>query len=117
MRIVLVAALGCTLLACGKKSAPADASATPAATAVNAPAAAARPAPGGGFVTPPLGAPDAIEPPARDIVPGMLIRVAKEKGAKPKPVDYLLSWRPDTELWLDNHLEVVQNLQVEYPAK
>ncbi len=121
MRPVIAAGLAFALLACnGKKSDPTG-SAAPKEDGSGAPAKPASAtktiAPGDGFVRPPLGAADAIEPPSRDIVPGMLVSAAKEKGAQPDTVDYTMKWRPDTSLWLTKEFGLVAQLIVTYPAK
>jgi hypothetical protein len=72
---------------------------------------------GAHFAAAPMGAPDAIEPPSRDILPGMTVAEAKAKGAKVDTVDYMLKWRPDTGLWLDKKSQLVSRLEVSYPAK
>ncbi len=118
----LLLTLGLSLAACGGKKGS-DASSSSKADADKTESSAApkssipKPSLDGGFAGPALGAADAIEPPSRDILPGMSVKQAKDKGAKPGTVDYLLKWRPDTELWIDKGTEVVENLRVEYPAK
>lgn len=121
MRFVMAASIALALLACNSKKSDAAGSAGPkedgrGAPEKPAPAAKTTP-PGEGFVRPPLGAADAIEPPSRDIVPGMLVSAAKEKGAKPDTVDYTMKWRPDTSLWLTKEFGLVAQLIVTYPVR
>jgi hypothetical protein len=47
----------------------------------------------------------------------MSVKQAKDKGAKAGTVDYMLDFRPDTELWISKEMQIVESLQVEYPAK
>ncbi len=63
---------------------------------------------------PALAAPDAIEPPSRDIVPGMTIAAAKAKGCKDDSVDYLLKWKDDVDVWVDKDSGLVTKLAVTY---
>lgn len=72
--------------------------------------------PGAAYQVAPLGPPDAIEPPARDIVPGMTIAEARRRGATGADTDITLKWRPDTEVWIDADTGLTTSLQVEYPA-
>jgi hypothetical protein len=62
-RLAFFTSLACAVVACSKRS---D---SPSGTAPGDVDPALKP--GQGFLTPALGPPDAIEPPARDIVPGM----------------------------------------------
>ena len=107
---LLAALVAC---ACGKKAAEPGKAGTPGDK--GGPAAPALPQAGLAKAT--LGAPDAIEPPSRDILPGMKIEDAKAKGAKAASVDYYLEWRPDIDVWIDKDAQLVSELQVTYPNK
>jgi hypothetical protein len=104
------------------KSKAKDAAGSGSATATAAGTASAPPAPvvpaTAGVLNvaslPPLGAPDAIEPPSRDIVPGMTIAAAKAKGCKDDSVDYLLKWKDDVDVWIDKDSGLVTKLAVTY---
>lgn len=72
-------------------------------------------APSASFVAP-LAAPDAIEPPTREIVPGMTVAEAKARGARPSKYTHL-EWRPDIDVWVDEHAQLVTSLQVTYKRK
>lgn len=112
--------LAVSLLACGdkKSSASGDSSGSAKDDGSAAPKSSVPKAnPDEGFTGPALGAADAIEPPSRDILPGMSVKQAKDKGAKAGDVDYMLKFRPDTELWISKEMQIVESLQVEYPAK
>ena len=64
---------------------------------------------------PPLGAPDAIEPPSRDIVPGMTIADALAKGATRDSVDYTLTWKKDVlDLWIAKESNLVTMVEATY---
>jgi len=64
---------------------------------------------------PPLGAADAIEPPSRDIVPGMTIADALAKGATKDSVDYTLTWKKDVlDLWIAKESNVVVSIEATY---
>lgn len=71
-------------------------------------------APDGGFVVPTLGEADAIEPPSRDIVPGMSLKTAKAKGAKEDDDSKELSFGEDIEVVPDEGGSVVSELKVRY---
>lgn len=118
---LLAIALALSLAACGdKKTSSAGEDSAKAKT--DGSSTASKPSvpranPDEGFTGAAIGPADAIEPPSRDILPGMSVKQAKEKGAKPGEVDFSMKFRPDTELWINKDLQIVENLQVEYPAK
>ena len=64
---------------------------------------------------PALGAPDPIEPPSRDIVPGMTIAEALAKGATKDSVDYTLTWKKDVlDLWIAKESNLVISVEATY---
>jgi hypothetical protein len=119
LSMALLAVVG----ACKSKAKPATVEATGSA-AVVAPGSSALPVapplppPVAGVLNleslPPLGAPDAIEPPSRDIVPGMSIAAAKAKGCKDVDVSYRLDWKKDIDVGIDKAAGVVTQLDVTY---
>ena len=123
----VAAFVGATLAGgCSTKPSPATGNAPGSAATAAAPAgagsavapAADAPLPKGvgpAYRQLPLGPADAIEPPSRDIVPGMTIAEARAKGATGLDTDITLKWRPDTEVWIDDDTGLAVNLQVEYP--
>lgn len=85
-----------------------------AAAAPRAPAAPAAPGSVRLASLPPLGPPDTIEPPSREIVPGMTIDEALAKGARKDTFDYQLAWKPDLDLGIDKKSGLVTELVVTY---
>ncbi|MFT3700101.1 MAG: hypothetical protein QM831_43550 [Kofleriaceae bacterium] len=64
---------------------------------------------------PALGAADKLEPPSRDIVPGMTIAEALAKGAKRDSVDYTLTWKQDVlDLWIAKESNLVVSVEATY---
>lgn len=55
-----------------------------------------------------------VAPPARDILPGMPIADAKAKGAVGESANLVLKWKPNIDVVVDDDMDVVSSLRVEY---
>jgi hypothetical protein len=114
LSFVLLAATSACSKAADKPTAAADSS---AAVAAPAPPPVAKPGTLNVAALPALGAADAIEPPSRDIVPGMSIADALAKGAKRDTVDYTLTWKQDVlDLWIAKESNLVTSVEATYKA-
>jgi hypothetical protein len=113
MKTLLVTTLACAALAGACKKTTTTTTGEPAAKATDGNAALVAVTPGK-LELPPLGAPDAIEPPTRDILPGSTVAEARTKGAKGDG-SLALEWKPNIELSHDEKTGLVSDLQVTYP--
>ena len=106
--VLLLAAAACS------KDKPTDKPVTDSPAAAPAPAPA-KPGTLSLATLPALGAADAIEPPSRDIVPGMTIAEALAKGATKDQVDYTLTWKKDVlDLWIAKESNLVASTEATY---
>lgn len=111
-KLFVGAVLSLGLIACKKEGAPAPAPA--AKPADGALAAAGKPVAAGSLVLPELGAADVIEPPSRDVLPGMTYAEAQAKGAKLDGDD--LSLREGVRIGTDSDVKRVTFVGYDLPA-